>query len=130
MPAPSNPPPPAPRPPLHRAEGELFREVVAAAGAELGLAVVRGRGKELPDRWAAATALAAADLQRHLAELGRTLGPPWRQDQKLATLAAWLALAESGKTPPAYRRDSGRTDTPGQPPESPRGLLKARRQGR
>jgi len=25
--------------------------------------------------------------------MGRALGPPWRQDEKLATLAAWLALA-------------------------------------
>src|SRR5205807_2629305 len=41
--------------------------------------------------------VAAGDLERHLAELGRTLGPPWRQDEKLATLAAWLALASLGQ---------------------------------
>jgi hypothetical protein len=87
----------ASHPLLHTAEGELFREVLAAAGAELGLTVVRVKEKELLDRCAAATGRAAADLQRHLADLGRTLGPPWRQDEKLATLAAWLALAESGK---------------------------------
>ena len=37
--------------------------------------------------------LSADELTRRLAEFGRTLGPPWRQDEKLATLAAWLALA-------------------------------------
>ena len=25
-------------------------------------------------------------------EPGRTIGPPWRQDEKFASLAAWLAL--------------------------------------
>jgi hypothetical protein len=83
----------ASHPLLHTAEGELFREVLATAGSELGLAVVRVKEKELLDRCAAATGLAVADLQRHLADLGRTLGPPWRQDEKLATLAAWCALA-------------------------------------
>jgi hypothetical protein len=28
-----------------------------------------------------------------LADIGRTLGPPWRQDEKYATLAGMLALA-------------------------------------
>jgi hypothetical protein len=27
--------------------------------------------------------------------MGRSLGPPWRQDEKLATLAAWLVLAQA-----------------------------------
>jgi hypothetical protein len=86
---------------IHTAEGELFREVLAAAGAELGLAVVRVKEKEVLDRWAAGTGLTVAEAEGRLAELGRTLGPPWRQDEKLATLAAWLALAESGATRPA-----------------------------
>jgi hypothetical protein len=88
----------ASHPLLHTAEGELFREVLATAGAELGLAIVRVKEKEILVRCAAVTGIAAPDLQRRLAELGRTLGPPWRQDEKLATLAAWLALAESAST--------------------------------
>jgi hypothetical protein len=32
------------------------------------------------------------ELKGRLTELGRQLGPPWREDQKLATLVAWLAL--------------------------------------
>jgi hypothetical protein len=39
--------------------------------------------------------LDAADLQQQITELGRSLGPPWRQDEKLASLAAWIALAAS-----------------------------------
>jgi len=32
-------------------------------------------------------------LNRQVAALGKSLGPPWTQDEKLATLAAWLTLA-------------------------------------
>ena len=34
----------------------------------------------------------AARLQRRVQEMGRAIGPPWTQDQKLAALAAWIAL--------------------------------------
>ena len=36
----------------------------------------------------------SAKLQRTLDELGKIVGPPWRQDQKFAALAAWLAAAD------------------------------------
>jgi hypothetical protein len=39
--------------------------------------------------------LPAVDLQQRIAGLGKSLGPLWRQDEKLASLAAWIALAES-----------------------------------
>jgi hypothetical protein len=32
------------------------------------------------------------DLMRRVTELGRSLGAPWSQDEKFATLAAWLVL--------------------------------------
>ena len=43
----------------------------------------------------ARTPFPGTDLQQRIGELGRSLGPPWRQDEKLASLAAWIALAES-----------------------------------
>ena len=79
---------------VHTAEGELFRDALAAAAADHGLAVLRVRERDLRDRCAARLGIAAAGLEGRLADLGRALGPPWRQDEKLATLAAWLALAE------------------------------------
>ena len=97
---------------VHTAEGELFRDALARAAAGEGVAAPRAlrilrifrifrifriEERELLDRCTARLGVAAADLERHLAELGRTLGPPWRQDEKLATLAAWLALASLGK---------------------------------
>jgi len=105
---------------VHTAEGELFRDAlaraaagegVAARGALRSLRVLRVMERELLDRCTARLGVAAADLERHLAELGRTLGPPWRQDEKLATLAAWLALASLGK---ADRED--RAEVVGQSP--------------
>lgn len=81
---------------VHTAEGELFRDALATAAAGQGVPVLRVKDRELLDRCTARLGIAAGDLERHLAELGRTLGPPWRQDEKLATLAAWLALASLG----------------------------------
>ncbi|HLZ11910.1 MAG TPA: hypothetical protein VKP58_04930 [Candidatus Acidoferrum sp.] len=78
---------------IHTADGELFRESIrkACARAKLPLAEVKARD-----------VLAAASqklnkrpefLNRHVTALGKALGPPWTQDEKLATLAAWLTLA-------------------------------------
>ncbi|HEY6322715.1 MAG TPA: hypothetical protein VJA16_14260 [Thermoanaerobaculia bacterium] len=84
---------------VHTAEGELFRDALAKAAASKGVPALRAlriKEHELLDRCTARLGVAPGDLERHLAELGRTLGPPWRQDEKLATLAAWLALASLG----------------------------------
>jgi hypothetical protein len=42
-----------------------------------------------------ALGVAQDELRRWIDELRRELGPPWAQDQKLAALAAWIALARS-----------------------------------
>jgi hypothetical protein len=33
-------------------------------------------------------------LKHRITELGKPVGPPWSQDQKLAALAAWLSLLD------------------------------------
>jgi hypothetical protein len=78
---------------VHTAEGELFRDALAAAAGGQRVPVLRIKERELLDRCTARLGLAAGDVERHLAALGRRLGPPWRQDEKLAMVAAWLALA-------------------------------------
>jgi len=77
---------------IHAAEGELFRDAIRSAAARLGVRSVEVREKELFDRGVAALGKAEPELRRRLDELGRPLGPPWRQDEKRATLVAWLAL--------------------------------------
>ncbi|MGA2594490.1 MAG: hypothetical protein ABSH32_31715 [Bryobacteraceae bacterium] len=71
---------------IHTAEGELFREALRAASRACGLPLVEVKERELLTR--------AKPLEPHLAAMGRAIGPPWRQDQKYATMAAWLALSE------------------------------------
>jgi hypothetical protein len=81
---------------IHAAEGELFRDVLVRAIEHFSLRVTGIRERDVLVRAAEATGLPAPELQRRVAEMGRRLGPPWRQDQKLATLAAWVALAVKG----------------------------------
>ena len=66
----------ASHPLLHTAEGLLFRTAVADAAAECGITVVAVPERDLPAEPA----------------IERPLGTPWRQDEKLATSAALIAL--------------------------------------
>jgi len=78
---------------IHTADGELFREAIRHCCARAKLPLTAIKEREL---------LAAASkrlnkrpefLNRQVAALGKSIGPPWTQDEKLATLAAWLTLA-------------------------------------
>ena len=83
----------ASHPLLHTAEGELFREALRAAAQQCGLPLIEVKERELFTRAAANLNLPSAELERNLAAMGKAIGPPWRQDEKFATLAAWLALS-------------------------------------
>jgi hypothetical protein len=67
----------ASHPLLHAAEGLLFRTAIADAAAECGFTVV---------------AVQERDLKGRVGTLRRPQGPPWREDEKLATVAAMIAL--------------------------------------
>jgi hypothetical protein len=79
---------------IHTAEGEFFREVLVQASEHCLLPVTRIKEREVWDRAAAALGLGLPDVQKLISDLGRALGPPWRQDEKLAALAGWISLAE------------------------------------
>jgi hypothetical protein len=79
---------------IHAAEGELFRRALTDACARHGLRVVGVPSKKLHQRAARASGLGADSVKRRIAELGRSLGPPWALDQKEAALAALIAGAE------------------------------------
>lgn len=77
----------------HAAEGVLFREVLEAASSANKL-----KNRRYDERTLDATAeielkLPSAKIKAQLAEMGRTIGSPWRADEKAAATAAWLALA-------------------------------------
>jgi len=48
--------------------------------------------RELLERAGQAFRMKSAALLQRVTELGRPLGAPWSQDEKFATIAAWLAL--------------------------------------
>jgi hypothetical protein len=77
---------------IHTADGELFREAILHASARCGLRDFRVKDKELLDRAGQVFHAKPNELMRRATELGRPLGSPWSQDEKFATLAAWLAL--------------------------------------
>lgn len=86
---------------IHTADGELFREALLHASARCGLRDFRIKEKELLDCAENVLRLKSAALMRRVTELGRPFGSPWSQDEKFATLAAWLALA--AKSTSAFR---------------------------
>jgi len=78
---------------IHTADGELFRRALLHASARCGLVDRAVKERELVNEASQALRLKPNDLTRRIAELGRPLGAPWTQDEKLASLIAWLALA-------------------------------------
>jgi hypothetical protein len=82
---------------IHTADGELFREVLRRASTRCGLQVTCTRERELLEHCAEAFSFTPEELLRRVTELGRPVGSPWSQDEKFATLAAWLALDASQK---------------------------------
>ncbi len=82
---------------IHTADGELFREALLHASTRCGLGEFTIKEKELLERAGQALRLKGDALVRRVTELGRPLGSPWSQDEKFATLAAWLALAVPSK---------------------------------
>jgi hypothetical protein len=76
----------------HAFEGQLFRSVLGEA-----LQACRIRTEILVERNAYAQAAAKLkdsndNVQRMIRDFGRAAQGPWRAEQKLAALAAWLAL--------------------------------------
>src|SRR5260370_5878573 len=79
---------------IHTADGELFRDSLRAACAACNLPLQGIREKELFTAAASkALCVQPAALKRRIAALGKALGPPWSQDEKLAALGAWITLA-------------------------------------
>jgi hypothetical protein len=83
----------------HAAEGVLFRHVL-----ELAAAANKVKHRTFPDRDFAAVieaeiGIGQAAFKRKLNDLGRTLPPPWRADEKQAATAAWLVLHNPRKRP-------------------------------
>jgi hypothetical protein len=77
---------------IHAAEGEFFRQAFRDGAEALKIPVTGIRERELEVELKSTFGNEASRLQKKVAGLGRVLGPPWRADQKLAALAAVIAL--------------------------------------
>jgi hypothetical protein len=83
----------ASHPLIHTAEGEFFRNVVRKACERLKIPVTAVRERELDERAKIAFGNSASRMQRRIANLGSSIGPPWTKDHKTAALAASMILA-------------------------------------
>jgi len=77
---------------MHAAEGSFYRDVVAQACAALGLQVLRVAERDMPRQVCALLHIDDAALVTQLKAIGAALGPPWSEDYRLATEAAWTQL--------------------------------------
>ena len=77
----------------HALEGRLFRTVLQEALETHGLSCAVHLERKVYADATDVLGLAEANLKRALADLGRSFGGPWRAEEKLASLAAWMALA-------------------------------------
>jgi len=82
---------------IHNAEGELFRNALQQASKRCGMPFLGVLDREVYERGAADLRVAIDKLKQHISEMGRTVGPPWTQDQKRAAVVAWLVLASSAR---------------------------------
>ncbi len=78
---------------IHAAEGEFYRSAIADACDVCGLPLARVPQNAAIGFASKALRLNDKKLRNTIAALGKQTGPPWSEDQKLATLAAWVALA-------------------------------------
>ena len=79
---------------MHKAEGVLFRDVLARAAKACGLRFVAIPEKQLLEHAERALATSRNTLAQTIASLGKSVGAPWGKDQKEASLAAMIALQD------------------------------------
>ncbi len=79
---------------IHAAEGKFFRKSFGEACLALRIPIVGMLERDLEERAMSRLGKDTQRLKVRINGLGKTLGPPWTSDQKTATLAAMIALAE------------------------------------
>ena len=78
---------------MHAAEGEFYRDVVAQGCRAAGLEVHRVVERDVSALLSGCLHIDAAALEARIRQMGAALGPPWNEDYRLATQAAWGQLA-------------------------------------
>ena len=78
---------------MHKAEGEMFRDLLVEVSRARGMEPVTLPDKTALDAAAKELRVTRAKLDARLAALGGSAGPPWGRYQKEAAAAALVALA-------------------------------------
>jgi hypothetical protein len=78
----------------HAAEGVLFRAVLEAGAVANDVPNRRFDERSLEKIAETELKLSPERIKAQLAEMGRSVGSPWRADEKAAAIAAWLALSK------------------------------------
>ena len=78
------------------AEGLAVREALRFGIKACGLEIVELDEKSLVEVAAERFGLSADGIEARLKVLGAEAGKPWRKEQKLACLAAWVAVSKAG----------------------------------
>lgn len=82
----------AAHPLIHTAEGVFFRNVLRSACEACGLKVTGIKEREVLEQCASTLRISREDMQARLAAMGKAIGPPWTQDEKLSAAAALTIL--------------------------------------
>jgi hypothetical protein len=81
----------------HAAEGILFRRVLDDAAQENGLPARAFAEREFDQILKQELGMKSNAVKKKLDQAARALPPPWRADEKLAAMAAWLVLNRQQK---------------------------------
>jgi hypothetical protein len=84
---------------IHTADGELFREALLHASVRCGIDSFTALESGLFERASQTLRLKDDELARCLIHVGAEVGSPWTQDEKLASLVAWLSLISQPRAP-------------------------------
>ena len=87
----------------HANEGRLFRTVVEDALRSHGIACDVIVEKQLAAIASAGLRRPEDEIKKTLGAFGKTIGGPWRADEKAAAIAAWLALGPTRGSAPTPR---------------------------
>jgi len=80
---------------VHAAEGRLYQGALLQSAEARGLDTIAIPERSIWEQGEAALGVTGDELRHWVDQLRREVGPPWARDQKLAALAAWIALARS-----------------------------------
>jgi hypothetical protein len=78
----------------HAAEGRLYQRALLEGAEACGLEAIAVPKRSIWEQGEAALGVAPDELRDRIGQLRRELRSPWAEDQKLAALAAWIALAQ------------------------------------